>query len=114
MSVLRCFGALRPQSRLHPVTNSFWEKLPVVILNLRFYETQQEEKSKPISRYPTPYKKDLPFDIVELMEEVEKKTGFLPNVFKALSHRPLEFRAFFAYYNAIYNKETGLCELEKV
>ncbi|XP_012576695.1 PREDICTED: uncharacterized protein LOC105853281 [Condylura cristata] len=63
--------------------------------------------SRPGSRYSIPYKKDLPFDIVELMEETEKKTGFLPNIFKVLSHRPLEFRAFFAYYNAIINKETG-------
>ncbi|XP_071388200.1 uncharacterized protein [Centroberyx affinis] len=60
-----------------------------------------------ISRYPVPYKKDLPYDIVELMEEVETKGGFLPNVFKALSHRPAEFRAFFAYYNELMNKETG-------
>ncbi|GAB5579928.1 hypothetical protein PRBEI_2001375100 [Prionailurus iriomotensis] len=45
----------------------FCEKLPVVILNLRLYGTQKEEKSKPISRYPIPYKKDLPFDIIELM-----------------------------------------------
>lgn len=35
--------------------------------------------------------------------------GFLPNVFKALSHRPAEFRAFFAYYNELMNKETGRC-----
>ncbi|XP_044295564.1 uncharacterized protein LOC123028108 isoform X2 [Varanus komodoensis] len=41
------------------------------------------------------------------MDEVEVKSGFLPNVFKAMSHRPAEFRAFFAYYNAIMNKETG-------
>ncbi|XP_014351004.1 uncharacterized protein SI:CH211-175M2.5 isoform X2 [Latimeria chalumnae] len=41
------------------------------------------------------------------MEEVETKSGFLPNVFKVLSYRPVEFRAFFAYYNAIMNKETG-------
>ncbi|XP_007565950.1 uncharacterized protein LOC106946422 [Poecilia latipinna] len=60
-----------------------------------------------ISRYPIPYKKDLPYDIVELMEEVESKGGFLPNVFKVLSHRPAEFRAFFAYYNELMNKETG-------
>ncbi|KAM4622015.1 uncharacterized protein ACJ7VT_006302 [Polymixia lowei] len=60
-----------------------------------------------ISRYPVPYKKDLPYDIVELMEEVETKGGFLPNVFKVLSHRPAEFRAFFAYYNELMNKETG-------
>ncbi|XP_039614158.1 uncharacterized protein si:ch211-175m2.5 [Polypterus senegalus] len=63
--------------------------------------------TKPIGRYPIPYKKDLPYDIVELMEEVETKAGFLPNVFKVLSRRPAEFRAFFAYYNAIMNKETG-------
>ncbi|XP_005913462.1 uncharacterized protein si:ch211-175m2.5 [Haplochromis burtoni] len=60
-----------------------------------------------ISRYPIPYKKDLPYDIVELMEEVESKGGFLPNVFKVLSHRPAEFRAFFAYYNELMNKDTG-------
>ncbi|XP_043833551.1 uncharacterized protein LOC122735819 [Dromiciops gliroides] len=70
-------------------------------------DTQPEESKKPIGRYPVPYKKELPFDIVELMEEVEKKTGFLPNIFKVLAHRPGEFRAFFAYYNAIINKETG-------
>ncbi|XP_018601716.1 uncharacterized protein LOC108930792 [Scleropages formosus] len=66
--------------------------------------------SKPpenISRYPVPYRKELPYDIVELMEEVEAKGGFLPNVFKVLAHRPSEFRAFFAYYNALMNKETG-------
>ncbi|KAI3351699.1 hypothetical protein L3Q82_020538 [Scortum barcoo] len=62
-----------------------------------------------ISRYPIPYRKDLPYDIVELMEEVESKGGFLPNVFKVLSHRPAEFRAFFAYYNELMNKETGAC-----
>lgn len=60
-----------------------------------------------VSRYPIPNKKDLPFDVLELMEEVEEKGGFLPNVFKALSHRPGEFRAFFSYYNELMNKETG-------
>ncbi|XP_049751790.1 uncharacterized protein LOC126082813 [Elephas maximus indicus] len=100
MSVLRRLGVLRQPSLLHLVTNRFWKEL-------RLYQTHQEEASKPIGRYPIPYKKDLPFDIVELMEEMEKKTGFLPNVFKVLSYRPLEFRAFFAYYNAIYNKKTG-------
>ena len=108
MSVLCRLGVVQPESLLHLVTNKFWKKLPLVTLNLRLYEfQQQEEKSKPISRYPIPYKKDLPFDILELMEEIEKKTGFLPNVFKVLSHRPLEFRAFFAYYNVICNKKTG-------
>ncbi|XP_078264041.1 uncharacterized protein LOC144598039 [Rhinoraja longicauda] len=71
------------------------------------YSTKSGNPSRPISRYPVPYKKDLPYDIVELMEEVETKGGFLPNIFKALSYRPVEFRAFFAYYNALMNKSTG-------
>lgn len=57
-----------------------------------------------VTQYLT--KKDLPYDIVELMDEVESKGGFLPNVFKVLSHRPAEFRAFFAYYSELMNKET--------
>lgn len=55
---------------------TFWEKLPIVTLKLHLYEIQQEEKSKPIISYPIPYKKDLPFDIVELMEEMEKERIF--------------------------------------
>lgn len=70
-------------------------------------QSSREPPPEKISRYPIPYKKDLPYDIVELMEEVESKGGFLPNVFKVLSHRPAEFRAFFAYYNELMNKETG-------
>ncbi|KAM8960532.1 uncharacterized protein RCH25_036250 [Pelodytes ibericus] len=71
------------------------------------YSTGPEDPTRPICRYPIPYKKDLPYDIVELLEEVERKSGFLPNVFKALAHQPFEFRAFFAYYDALMNKESG-------
>uniref|UniRef100_H3CK59 Si:ch211-175m2.5 n=2 Tax=Tetraodon nigroviridis TaxID=99883 RepID=H3CK59_TETNG len=61
-----------------------------------------------VSRYPVPNRKDLPYDMVELMNEVETKGGFLPNVFKVLSHRPAEFRAFSAVLsNELMNKETG-------
>ncbi|KAL1261492.1 hypothetical protein QQF64_006757 [Cirrhinus molitorella] len=70
-------------------------------------QSSSSSSSEPISRYPVPKKKNLPFDIVELMEEVEQKGGFLPNVFKVLAHRPAEFRAFFSYYNALMNKESG-------
>ncbi|KAL6050911.1 hypothetical protein STEG23_019428 [Scotinomys teguina] len=103
MSVLRRLGVLR-QPSLHLLTNKVWKKWPVMTLSSYFFEDEKEESSKPIGRYPIPYKKDLPFDIVELME-MEKTTGFLPNVFKVLSYRPLEFRAFFAYYNVIYIKK---------
>lgn len=39
---------------------------------------------------------------------VHLQGGFLPNVFKVLAHRPAEFRAFFSYYNALMNKESGM------
>ncbi|KAJ6652917.1 hypothetical protein lerEdw1_010529 [Lerista edwardsae] len=85
---------------------SFWGR-PQTATWTQTYSTESGSAAKPIGRYPIPNKTDLPYDIVELMEEVEVKTGFLPNVFKVMSHRPAEFRAFFAYYNAIMNKETG-------
>ncbi|XP_071946956.1 uncharacterized protein [Antedon mediterranea] len=63
--------------------------------------------SKPISRYPIPNKEKLDPDMKTRMDEVEEKTKFVPNVFKALAHRPDEFRAFFDYYDALMMKETG-------
>ena len=50
----------------------------------------------PISKYPVPKLEDLPQDIRDKMLEVQKKAGFIPNVFVTLAHRPEEFRAFFA------------------
>lgn len=47
-------------------------------LNVHLYKNQQEEKAEPIGRYPVPYKKDLPFDIVELMDEVEREVSHTP------------------------------------
>ena len=90
MSVLCRLGVVQPESLLHLVTSKFWKKLPLVTLNLCLYESQQqEEKSKPISRYPIPYKKDLPFDILELMEETEKKVRHSPHAESHSQCRPL-------------------------
>ena len=61
----------------------------------------------PISRFPVPELKDLPDDIRAQILAVQEKAGFVPNVFLALSHRPAEFRAFFAYHDALMLKETG-------
>ncbi len=55
----------------------------------------------PISRYPVPPIADLPDDLRQRILEVQEKSGFVPNVFLAFSHRPDEFRAFFAYYDAL-------------
>jgi uncharacterized peroxidase-related enzyme len=62
---------------------------------------------KPISRFPLPELKNLPDDIREKIMAVQEKAGFVPNVFLALSHRPAEFRAFFAYHDALMLKESG-------
>jgi uncharacterized peroxidase-related enzyme len=51
--------------------------------------------------------KDLPDDIREKILAVQEKAGFVPNVFLTLAHRPDEFRAFFAYHDALMLKETG-------
>jgi uncharacterized peroxidase-related enzyme len=67
----------------------------------------------PISRYPVPKLEDLPEDIRARMLEVQEKAGFVPNVFLTLAHRPDEFRAFFAYHDALMLKEGGLTKAER-
>ncbi|MGI9024165.1 MAG: peroxidase-related enzyme [Burkholderiaceae bacterium] len=68
---------------------------------------ERQAEAHPISRYPVPELKDLPDDIRERILAVQEKAGFVPNVFLALAHRPAEFRAFFAYHDALMEKETG-------
>jgi uncharacterized peroxidase-related enzyme len=63
--------------------------------------------SPAISRFPVPELKDLPDDIRQAILAVQEKAGFVPNVFLTLAHRPAEFRAFFAYHDALMLKETG-------
>lgn len=68
---------------------------------------------KPISRFPIPDINELPEDIRTVILEVQEKSGFIPNVFLALAHRPDEFRAFFAYHDALMEKESGLSKGER-
>ncbi|HWS12969.1 MAG TPA: peroxidase-related enzyme, partial [Rhodocyclaceae bacterium] len=68
---------------------------------------------KPISRYPVPRVEDLPQDIRDRILAVQEKSGFVPNVFLALAHRPDEFRAFFAYHDALMEKDGGLTKAER-
>jgi uncharacterized peroxidase-related enzyme len=70
-------------------------------------------KMPPISRYPTPKLADLPDDIRERIAAVQEKSGFVPNVFLALARRPDEFRAFFAYHDALMEKPGGLTKAER-
>jgi uncharacterized peroxidase-related enzyme len=66
-----------------------------------------------ISRYPVPKLEELPEDIRARILAVQEKAGFVPNVFITLAHRPEEFRAFFAYHDALMDKEGGLTKAER-
>ncbi len=57
-------------------------------------------------RYPHPELNDLPEDIRERILQVQEKSGFIPNVFLAFARRPAEWRAFFAYHDALMSPET--------
>ena len=70
-------------------------------------------KDKPVSRFPVPELAQLPEDVRARILEVQEKSGFVPNVFLALAHRPAEFRAFFAYHDALMEKEGGLTKAER-
>ena len=67
----------------------------------------------PISRYPVPTLAELPDDLRARILEVQEKSGFVPNVFLALAHRPDEARAFFAYHDALMLRPSGLSKGEK-
>ncbi len=69
--------------------------------------------SAPISRYPVPELADLPEDVRATILAVQEKAGFVPNVFITLAHRPAEFRAFFAYHDALMLRDSGLTKAER-
>jgi 4-carboxymuconolactone decarboxylase len=66
-----------------------------------------------VSRFPIPELESLPADIHQRILGVAEKSGFIPNIFLALAHRPDEFRAFFAYHDALMEKKGGLTKAER-
>jgi uncharacterized peroxidase-related enzyme len=64
-------------------------------------------------RFPTPAIDKLPEDIRDRLLAVQEKSGFVPNVFLTLAYRPDEFRAFFAYHDALMDKDGGLTKAER-
>ncbi len=70
-------------------------------------------KDRSISRFPAPDLADVPKDVRERIEAVQEKSGFVPNVFLALARRPDEFRAFFAYHDALMEKPGNLSKAER-
>jgi uncharacterized peroxidase-related enzyme len=65
------------------------------------------------SHFPVPVLASLPDDVRARIEQVQAKAGFIPNVFAVLAHRPDEFRAFFAYHDALMEREGGLTKAER-
>ena len=70
-------------------------------------------KNDRVSLFPLPDINTLPDDLKNKILEVQDKSGFIPNVFLALAHRPEEFRAFFSYHDALMNKESGISKGER-
>src|SRR5450759_1696074 len=70
--------------------------------------------TQPIAkRFPTPSIDRLPHDIRTRLLAVQEKSGFVPNVFLTLAYRPDEFRAFFAYHDALMDRDSGLTKAER-
>src|ERR1700709_976792 len=70
--------------------------------------------AQPIAkRFPTPGIHTLPDDIRTRLLAVQEKSGFVPNVFLTLAYRPDEFRAFFAYHDALMERDSGLTKAER-
>jgi uncharacterized peroxidase-related enzyme len=67
----------------------------------------------PATRFPAHRIDTLPEDIRARLLAVQEKSGFIPNVFLTLARRPDEFRAFFAYHDALMDKEGGLSKAER-
>ncbi len=66
-----------------------------------------------VSRFPVPELQDMPEDIRERILAVQEKSGFIPNVFLTLAYRPDEFRAFFAYHDALMERPGNLTKAER-
>ncbi|CAG5134767.1 unnamed protein product [Candidula unifasciata] len=73
----------------------------------RCLSSGQSKPERPISRFPIPDISEIPSDLREVIEEAQEKAGFTPNVFKTLSYRPNEMRAFVNYHNAVMENREG-------
>jgi uncharacterized peroxidase-related enzyme len=65
------------------------------------------------SRFGMTELEDLPEDLRERIGEIARKSGFVPNVFRALGHRPDELRAFLDYHDALMERAGGLTKAER-
>jgi uncharacterized peroxidase-related enzyme len=74
----------------------------------------QDDSLESVSpRFPLPDINTLPEDIKQRIVDVQTKSGFVPNVFLVYARRPAEFRAFFAYHDALMDSDVGLTRAER-
>jgi uncharacterized peroxidase-related enzyme len=71
------------------------------------------ERTATIGRFPVPGLNEMPDDIAARIRKVQEKSGFIPNVFLILARKPDEFRAFFAYHDALMDKPGNLTKAER-
>jgi uncharacterized peroxidase-related enzyme len=67
----------------------------------------------PISRFPVSELSQLPEDLRARIEPLAERTGFVPNVFLGMSHRPDELRAFMDYHDALMDRDSGLTKADR-
>jgi len=65
------------------------------------------------SRFALTELDDLPVDLRERVGAIAEKSGFVPNIFRALGHRPAELRAFLDYHDALMDRSDGLSKAER-
>ena len=65
------------------------------------------------SRFGMTEPEDLPDDLRERVTTIAEKSGFVPNIFRALGHRPAELRAFLDYHDALMERKEGLSKAER-
>lgn len=72
-----------------------------------------DESEQPVSRFGTVELADLPEDLRERLGPVVERSGFMPNIFRALGRRPAELRAFLDYHDALMGSDEGLSKAER-
>ena len=72
-----------------------------------------DDAAEAISRFPVPELLDLPEDLRTRILAVQERSGFVPNVFLAMAHRPDELRAFLAYHDAVMENDSALSKAER-
>jgi uncharacterized peroxidase-related enzyme len=66
-----------------------------------------------VSRFGVTELDELPEDLRERVGVIAEKSGFVPNVFRALGRRPAELRAFLDYHDALMDRSDGLSKAER-